>query len=104
MPVIDRLAIVGIGLIGSSIARAAIAHDAAGSVTLYDASTSVRKRAGEIDLGEIADTLEDCVKDADLVILSNDLINCADESILNTKILSTIVNGELVYSSEEDQG
>ncbi len=69
MPVIDRLAIVGIGLIGSSVARAAIAHDAAGSVTLYDASTSVRKRAGEIDLGEIADTLEDCVKDADLVIL-----------------------------------
>ena len=43
-------------------------------------------------------------KYADLVILSNDLINCADESILNTKILSTIVNGELVYSSEEDQG
>lgn len=39
-------------------------------------------------------------KYADIVILSNNLVNCSDEDILNTKVLFTIVNGEVKYSSE----
>ena len=66
---ISRLAIVGIGLIGSSIARAAKEKGAATSISLFDASTSVRARAKELGIGDVADSLEDCVADADLVML-----------------------------------
>lgn len=34
---------------------------------------------------------------ADLVVLSNDLIQCADEEILNTKIVMTMVGGKVKY-------
>lgn len=37
-------------------------------------------------------------KYADFVVLSNDLITCQEEEILNTKVLYTIINGEVVYS------
>lgn len=36
---------------------------------------------------------------ADIVVLSNDLLNCSDEEILNTKILYTIVGGKVEYKS-----
>lgn len=39
-------------------------------------------------------------KYADLVLLSNDLINCPEEEILKTKILFTMVGGEIKYQSE----
>jgi predicted amidohydrolase YtcJ len=35
---------------------------------------------------------------ADIVLLSRDLLRCTDEEILSTKIVHTIVGGELVYS------
>ena len=38
-------------------------------------------------------------KYADLVILSQDLINCTDDQILETKILSTIINGAVKYTN-----
>jgi len=39
-------------------------------------------------------------KYADLVLLSNDLITCPEEEILKTKILFTMVGGEIKYQSE----
>ena len=36
-------------------------------------------------------------KVADMVILSNDLIKCSDDDILNTKVLYTIVDGKIMY-------
>ncbi|WP_321488149.1 prephenate/arogenate dehydrogenase family protein [uncultured Hyphomonas sp.] len=68
-PIFERIAIVGVGLIGSSIARAAMAYGAAGSVSLYDASDDVRARAAGLDLGDVTGTLADAVKDADCVFL-----------------------------------
>ena len=69
-PVFARLAIIGIGLIGSSIAHAAKDLNLAGRIVLYDRSETVRARAREIGLGhEIADTAADAVRDADHVIL-----------------------------------
>jgi len=68
-PSFERIAIVGVGLIGSSIARAAKAYAAADSVALYDMSPDVRTRAAGLDIGDVADTLADAVKDADCVIL-----------------------------------
>jgi cyclohexadieny/prephenate dehydrogenase len=68
--VFERIAILGAGLIGGSIARAAREHGAARGVNLYDADASVRQRARELDLGDVRDTAADAVRDADLVVLA----------------------------------
>ncbi len=39
-------------------------------------------------------------KYADLVVLSEDLINCSDEEILRANVLHTILNGEIKYSAQ----
>jgi len=36
---------------------------------------------------------------ADIVVLSQDLLNCTDEEILKTKILYTIVGGNIKYET-----
>lgn len=38
-------------------------------------------------------------KYADIVVLSNDLLNCSDEEIKATKVLYTIVNGKIVFQN-----
>jgi len=66
----DRIAIIGAGLIGASIAHAARDAGAAKSIALFDADADVRARARKLNLGEIPDTPEQAVADADLVILA----------------------------------
>ncbi|MDX1477628.1 MAG: amidohydrolase family protein, partial [Saprospiraceae bacterium] len=39
-------------------------------------------------------------KYGDLVILSNDLINCSDEEILETQVLLTVVGGQIKHRSD----
>ncbi|MBA3070284.1 MAG: prephenate/arogenate dehydrogenase family protein [Hyphomonas sp.] len=68
-PVFSRIAIVGVGLIGSSIDRAAREYGAAGEIVLYDASPDVRARAEALQLGEMAPSLEAAVAGADCVVL-----------------------------------
>ncbi|MCA8901402.1 MAG: prephenate/arogenate dehydrogenase family protein, partial [Hyphomonas sp.] len=63
------IAIVGVGLIGSSIARAAAQYGAAGAVSLYDMSDDVRARAATLGIGDVAGTLAEAVGQADCVIL-----------------------------------
>ena len=71
MPMIfDRIAIIGVGLIGASIARAARERGAANTICLYDANPVVRERARELGLGEVFDDAEKAVADADLVVLA----------------------------------
>lgn len=70
MTVFDRIAIIGVGLIGSSIALAARANDAATSVALFDADDAVRLRARELNLGEVATSAAAAVAEADLVVLA----------------------------------
>lgn len=68
-PVFERIAIIGVGLIGSSIARAAAEKNAAAAVSLFDANGAALARAGELRIGEPAATVEDAVRDADAVFL-----------------------------------
>jgi len=68
-PVFSRIAIIGAGLIGSSIARGAREYGAAGEIVLYDADADVRTRAEAIGLGRVAPSLEAAVSGADCVIL-----------------------------------
>ncbi len=65
--VFNQIAIIGVGLIGGSIARAALETGAAGSVVLFDGDASALKRAGEIGFGRPAATIADAVRDADAV-------------------------------------
>ncbi len=68
-PVFSSITIIGAGLIGASIARAARATGTALQVTLYDHSADVRARAAAIELGEIAASAEAAVREADAVFL-----------------------------------
>ncbi len=64
-----RITVIGLGLIGSSIARAVKALDLAGELVVSDADAAVRQRAVELGLGDrVAATSTDAVKDSDLVI------------------------------------
>ena len=68
--VFDRIAIIGVGLIGASIALAARQNGVANSVALYDANPGVRERARELALGEVFDDPEKAVAKAELVVLA----------------------------------
>ena len=69
-PVFDRLALIGTGLIGSSIARAARAQNAARSIVATARSAATRRRVQELGFAdEVADGNAAAVKDADLVIV-----------------------------------
>jgi cyclohexadieny/prephenate dehydrogenase len=64
-----NLAIIGIGLIGSSLASAVQKYDLANQVTLYDLDSGVRQRALELGLGTVCASVTQAVKDADIVFL-----------------------------------
>lgn len=66
----DRVAIVGAGLIGASVALAARETGAARSIVLFDADQGVRARAAALGLGEIAESAQAAVAQADLVVLA----------------------------------
>ena len=66
----SRVAIIGLGLIGSSIARAVRAQMPTVRLTGHDADPEVRRTADRLQLcDDIADTAGTAVTDADLVIL-----------------------------------
>ena len=65
----DKVAIIGIGLLGSSIAHAVQAFGGAQSVALWDVSPEVRSRAMRVVPGTITETAAEAVHGADCVIL-----------------------------------
>ena len=66
----NNIAIIGLGLIGSSLALAIKKHKIAGSTTGYARSTKTRQIAKKIKLvSKVETTLEKAVKNADLVII-----------------------------------
>jgi cyclohexadieny/prephenate dehydrogenase len=67
----DRIALVGIGLIGSSLARVIAREKLAGHVVISTRSEATLKRAEQLGLGDSYTTdPADAVRDADLVIVS----------------------------------
>lgn len=66
----ERISIIGLGLIGSSIARAVRVAMPTAQLTGHDASADVRDAVRKLDLcDDIADTAGAAVTDADFVIL-----------------------------------
>ena len=69
-PIFEELAIIGVGLIGSSIARAARHRHAARRIVLADLSVGVLERAKALGLGDVVtDDPARAVSGADCVIL-----------------------------------
>lgn len=67
--IFDRIAIIGVGLIGGSIARAALQLDVVGDVVLWDGNPEALARAGVIGFGSPAASLQDAVATADAVFV-----------------------------------
>ncbi len=69
-PIFGTLAVIGLGLIGASLARAARQQNLADLVIGADVDPAVRARARAIALGDrVADELSEAVRNADLVVL-----------------------------------
>ena len=64
-----HVALIGLGLLGSSLAQAIALHLPGVQVTGYDASPEVRARAAELSLADIRHDPADAVAGADLIIL-----------------------------------
>jgi cyclohexadieny/prephenate dehydrogenase len=78
-PLFDRLAIIGTGLIGSSIARAARAQGAVRTIVATSHSSQTRKRIKELGIAdEVAETNAEAVKGADLVVVCVPVGVCGD--------------------------
>jgi cyclohexadieny/prephenate dehydrogenase len=72
-PTISRLAVIGAGLIGGSVARAAKAAGAAQTVVVTDASPDACRRVREIGTSfadAVTETSAEAVNDADLVVVA----------------------------------
>ena len=70
-PLFDRIALVGIGLIGSSLARVVRRENLARHIAISTRSKQTLVRAQELGLGDSYTTdAAEAVEDADLVIVS----------------------------------
>lgn len=67
--VYDKVALIGLGLIASSMVHAMKRGGLAGQITGYARSAETRRIARDIDLCTVCDTATEAVKDADLVVL-----------------------------------
>jgi cyclohexadieny/prephenate dehydrogenase len=74
----NRLALIGVGLIGSSIARAAKRQNAVGSIVATARSPETRRRVAELGLADqVVETNADAVDGAELVIVCIPVGACA---------------------------
>jgi cyclohexadieny/prephenate dehydrogenase len=97
-PRFERIAIIGMGLIGSSIALAAREQRLAGHVTAIDTSAAVTKRVKELGFADTAITnAAKGVEGADLVIL------CVPVGV-NAKVAKAIAKGLKVGAIVSDVG
>jgi cyclohexadieny/prephenate dehydrogenase len=68
-PIFNRLALIGVGLIGSSIARAARSTGSVRSIVATARSPQTRQRVAELGLADqVVETAAEAVKGADLII------------------------------------
>ncbi|NBB16701.1 prephenate/arogenate dehydrogenase family protein [Caulobacter sp. SLTY] len=79
MPIYDRLTVIGCGLIGSSLVRAARQSKAAAHITVADARRTVLDRVAELGIADAVEAdLGKAVEGADLVIFATPVLAIAD--------------------------
>lgn len=71
-----KLTVIGCGLIGGSVIRAASQHGVVGEVTVADASEAHRARVVELGIAEhVTGDIAEAVKDADLVVIATPVLS-----------------------------
>lgn len=74
-----KMTVIGAGLIGGSIIRAAREHGVVGQVTVADASEAHRARVAELGIAEhVTGDIAEAVKDADLVVIATPVLSIPD--------------------------
>jgi cyclohexadieny/prephenate dehydrogenase len=74
-PLFQRMAVIGCGLIGSSLVRAARQAGVVGAISVADANPAVVERVRELDLADlVTGDIAEAVRDADLVILATPVL------------------------------
>ena len=67
----QKIAIIGVGLVGASIALVLQQKKLTGTIAIYDKSDEARDMARDLKIGDVVtDSISDCVADADLIFLS----------------------------------
>lgn len=92
-PEFKHVAIIGIGLLGSSIAHAVNAYGGAEKVSMWDISDDVCTRAARVVPGDVEKTAEAAVNGADCVIL------CTPVGVLKevtAQIAAAMANGAIL--------
>src|SRR5947209_18821547 len=93
-PLIDRLALIGVGLIGGSIARAAREYGVARSIVATARSEASRKRVVELGIADqVVASNAEAAKDADLVIIC---IPVGASGPVAAEITSSLKSGAIV--------
>ncbi|MCC7266929.1 MAG: prephenate/arogenate dehydrogenase family protein [Caulobacteraceae bacterium] len=78
-PLFFRLAVLGCGMIGASVMRAARQSGAVSEIVGYDADAGHRARVAELGIADrVAETAEAAVSGADLVILATPVLAMAE--------------------------
>ncbi len=71
-----KMTVIGAGLIGGSIIRAAREHGVVGEITVADASEAHRARIAELGVAEhVTGDIAEAVKDADLVVIATPVLS-----------------------------
>lgn len=74
-----KITVIGFGLIGGSVIRAAREHGVVGEVTVADASEAHRARVIELGVAEhVTGDIAEAVKDADLVVIATPVLSIPD--------------------------
>lgn len=74
-----KMTVIGCGLIGGSIIRAAREHGVVGEITVADASAAHRARVVELGIAEhVTGDIAEAVKDADLVVIATPVLSIPD--------------------------
>src|SRR5207248_9507195 len=93
-PIFNRLALIGVGLIGSSIARAARAQGAVRSIVATARSAATRRRVAELGIADqVVETNAAAVEGADLIILCIPVGACGEVA---AEISSHLAPGSIV--------
>ena len=100
-----RLAIIGIGLIGSSIARAARLNGLVDEIAISDLSPVILKRAEELALGDSYHAAAgDAVADADLVIGTVLIPGAKAPKLVTNDMVAQMKPGSVLVDVAIDQG
>ena len=101
-PLFDKIALIGIGLIGSSLARVIRRENLARKIAIATRSQHTLDRARELELGDTYTTdMAEGVKDADLVIVS---VPVGSSGEVAEQIAPTLKTGAIVTDVGSTKG